>query len=96
MTHISGLAATGFLNKFYPEIIDTGFTANMENTLDAIAHGKADRVSDDMIILLEKWPKFMVAITGFFLARFLPRQGWIGVENRKHAAADKDKYHIGD
>lgn len=33
---------TEMLEKHFPEIVDSGFTANMEETLDKVAEGKAD------------------------------------------------------
>jgi DNA topoisomerase-1 len=41
----NGLAVTHLLKRHFPEIVDTGFTADMESSLDDIADGKKDRTS---------------------------------------------------
>ncbi len=38
----TAFAVTGLLEKHFPELVDTTFTAKMESTLDAIAAGEAD------------------------------------------------------
>ncbi|MEP3482600.1 MAG: type I DNA topoisomerase [Fuerstiella sp.] len=39
-----GLAVTKLLEKYFPNLVDLGFTAGMEQTLDDIAEGNADRL----------------------------------------------------
>lgn len=39
-----GLAVTKLLEGHFPKLVDLGFTASMEQTLDDIAEGKADRL----------------------------------------------------
>ena len=40
----TALAVTRLLEDYFPNLVDTGFTAGMEQTLDDIAAGKADRL----------------------------------------------------
>jgi len=39
---LTAFAVTSLLEKHFPRLVDTGFTAEMEGTLDRIADGKAD------------------------------------------------------
>lgn len=39
-----GLAVTKLLEKYFPNLVDLGFTAGMEQTLDDIAEGNAERL----------------------------------------------------
>ena len=36
----TAFAVTALLEEHFPELVDTSFTARMENTLDEISHGK--------------------------------------------------------
>jgi DNA topoisomerase-1 len=38
----TAFAVTALLEEYFPELVDTGFTARMENTLDEISTGKVD------------------------------------------------------
>jgi DNA topoisomerase-1 len=55
-----GFVVTEFLEEYFPDIVDVGFTARMEEDLDEIASGKTDWVPvvrgfyDDFSRLLEK------------------------------------------
>lgn len=40
----SGIAVCAMLNRFFPDIVDVGFTAGMETKLDDIANGDLERV----------------------------------------------------
>ena len=40
----TALAVTRLLEDYFPQLVDIGFTARMENTLDEIATGEADRL----------------------------------------------------
>jgi DNA topoisomerase-1 len=49
-----GRVVDAFLNKFFHEYIDYGFTANLEDNLDAIANGKKEWIS----VLSNFWTAF--------------------------------------
>jgi DNA topoisomerase-1 len=40
----TALAVTKLLEKYFPRLVDVGFTANMEQTLDDISNGEAERL----------------------------------------------------
>ncbi|MBI3966978.1 MAG: type I DNA topoisomerase [Chloroflexi bacterium] len=53
-----GFAATDFLLAHFPNVVDTGFTADLEERLDAIARGEAQRVA----VLRAFYDPFRVAL----------------------------------